>query len=57
MSARAVDRIIKVARTVADLTGGAAVIDEGSLLEAAGYRSLDLDPCSEQPLPVAVDRP
>lgn len=57
MSARAVDRIIKVARTVADLTGGDALIDEGSLLEAAGYRSLDLDPCSEQPLPAAVDRP
>lgn len=51
MSARAVDRIIKVARTVADLTGVSECIDEGSLLEAAGYRSLDMDPCSELALP------
>ena len=55
MSARAVDRIIKVARTVADLTGGGSSIDEGSLLEAAGYRSLDLDPCSEFKLPNTVE--
>ncbi len=53
MSARAVDRIIKVARTVADLTGGAAEIDEGALLEAAGYRSLDLDPCADLALPTS----
>lgn len=51
MSARAVDRIIKVARTVADLTDAGDCIDEGSLLEAAGYRSLDLDPCSGLTLP------
>jgi magnesium chelatase family protein len=54
MSARAVDRIIKVARTVTDLTGGAKEIDEGALLEAAGYRSLDLDPCSELTLPAGA---
>ncbi len=51
MSARAVDRIIKVARTVADLTELGDCIDEGSLLEAAGYRSLDLDPCAGFSLP------
>jgi magnesium chelatase family protein len=51
MSARAVDRIIKVARTIADLDGGDD-IDEGCILEAAGYRSLDLDPCCEVSLPL-----
>ena len=50
MSARAVDRIIKVARTIADLTE-VDQIDEGSVLAAASYRSLDLDPCSEVKLP------
>lgn len=43
MSARAVDRMIKVARTIADLTD-TKTIDEGCILEAASYRSLDLDP-------------
>ncbi len=43
MSGRAVDRIIKVARTIADLTGE-EVIDEGCILEASSYRSLDLNP-------------
>ncbi len=43
MSGRAVDRIIKVARTIADLTM-VDEIDDGCILEAAGYRSLDLDP-------------
>lgn len=43
MSARAVDRIIKVSRTIADLDGRDN-IDEDCVLEAAGYRSLDLDP-------------
>lgn len=52
MSARAVDRIIKVARTIADLTG-VELIDDGCVLEAAGYRSLDLDPCCELALPSA----
>lgn len=46
MSARAVDRIIKVARTIADLTM-VDEIDDGCILEAAGYRSLDLDPSFE----------
>ena len=37
MSARAIDRLIKVARTVADLAGQDA-IDAGCLLEAAAFR-------------------
>ncbi len=62
MSARAVDRIIKVARTIADLTG-VEHIDEGCLLEASGYRSLDLTPqeaeanAASKPAPVAREAP
>lgn len=40
LSARAFSRIIKVARTIADLVGCAAIRPE-SLAEAAGYRFLD----------------
>lgn len=43
MTGRTVDRIIKVARTIADLTG-VDPIDAGCVLEAASYRSLDSDP-------------
>ena len=40
LSARAYTRIIKIARTIADLAG-LADIRPGHLLEAAGYRFLD----------------
>lgn len=40
LSARAYDRVLKVARTVADLAGREAVTDE-DVWEAARYRSLD----------------
>jgi magnesium chelatase family protein len=40
LSARSVDRLIRVARTIADLHGGGD-IDEGDILEAASYRIRD----------------
>jgi magnesium chelatase family protein len=43
LTGRAVDRIIKVARTIADLAGRDA-IDGDDLRVAAGYRALDVEP-------------
>jgi magnesium chelatase family protein len=43
LTARGVERILRTARTIADLDGDDAISVE-SLLEAASYRALDLDP-------------
>ncbi len=43
LSARARDRVLKVARTIADLAGAERVATE-HLTEAVGYRALDRTP-------------
>jgi magnesium chelatase family protein len=48
LTGRAVDRIIKVARTLADLAGRDA-IDGDDLRLAASYRALDVEPEIEIP--------
>ena len=48
LTGRAVDRIIKVARTIADLAARDA-IDGDDLRVAASYRALDVEPEIELP--------
>ena len=55
MTGRAIDRLIKVAQTVADLEG-ADQISAGCIYEAAGFRALDSDPGSAS-VPRAVAPP
>jgi magnesium chelatase family protein len=40
MTGRTIDRVIKVARTIADLTGE-VYVDDGAIMEAAGFRAFD----------------
>jgi magnesium chelatase family protein len=46
MTARALDRIVRVARTIADLEG-MEIISADAVHEAASHRALDLDPLSD----------
>jgi magnesium chelatase family protein len=46
MTGRAIDRLIKVARTIADLAAATA-IDAGCIQEAASYRALDCEPTTD----------
>lgn len=55
LSARAIDRIVKVARTIADLAGRDR-IDRDDVSLAAGYRVLDTDPTVD-PRPFTVAAP
>jgi magnesium chelatase family protein len=55
MTARTVDRLIKVARTIADLCGDDAVTGE-HIKEAAGFRALDSEPTVETVDPRSTNR-
>ncbi|WP_328188735.1 YifB family Mg chelatase-like AAA ATPase [Marinobacter sp. OP 3.4] len=46
LSARAIHRILRVARTIADLTGDQA-LSKSHLVEALGYRKLDRQPAAQ----------
>ena len=46
LTARGVDRLLRTARTIADLAGS-DVVSDGELAEAAAYRALDRDPTSD----------
>jgi magnesium chelatase family protein len=54
LSARSIDRLLKVARTIADLLGHDE-IDRDDLLEAATFRAVD--PSTELAAPLVVDAP
>jgi magnesium chelatase family protein len=54
LSARSIDRLLKVARTIADLIGRAD-IEHDDLVEAASFRAVD--PRTELATPVAIDVP
>ena len=56
LSARSTQRILRVARTIADLDGASA-IERAHLVEALGYRQLDRGPAPALPLPAPVPRP
>jgi magnesium chelatase family protein len=47
MTGRAIDRLLKVARTIADLSDQDD-IDEGCVLEAASYRAFDAEPGTDR---------
>lgn len=55
MTGRGVDRMIRVARTIADLEG-VEVIEDRHILDAAGFRSLDNDPVADPRIPAAASR-
>jgi magnesium chelatase family protein len=44
MTARSIDRIVRVARTIADLDGE-DTLGADAVHEAAGFRALDSEPC------------
>lgn len=51
LSARSYDRVLKVARTIADLAG-AADVGEDHVAEAVGYRTLDRPPVNDRSISI-----